>query len=518
MGELSFSGIREFGAELALNSEEAGQSRLFAMHQFQRSIMKTNPEHAALLDIYEYLDETWEPWLKNVFDGMGNPNRSPTDEWSGEMEQQYKAKIWDGINQYMPSTIQGTAQKGWHVALVYQALQAMPIEGSEGKYKDINRALPKVLERLYGYWGKTFTTDGPIKVALPRRLINQYDVDQDDYDESLHYTYGKALEKFDYKLSVVAREGEVPNAYGFKSLVDDDEFAKGIEGKKEKPDGSKYVGTNRYQADWNKITQGYVSKGGNIWVSRINDSDDPSRIRLVIMAGNRDYMTDVKIIGDVYGIDKKTGESIPVTFSAEEIVKMMASRQAWQVMDSDDDWWDGQYWDWFTGIARTIGSLVGAGEAVHISTGIDRNRWSEAGGDFSRENVDYYHKKFSKDVPGSDYHKLPAHAIGGQWLTEWSNPGRVEMEMYIDPLFREIETYEKMKTEQTGKPYKINNEEFVNFFYLIKNGLNGPSGWFTSQTPMTYFDSIFALNPQTSLEELQQRPFKLQSLFEAVHD
>ena len=58
------------------------------------------------------------------------------------------------------------------------------------------------------------------------------------------------------------------------------------------------------------------------------------------MAGNRDYPTDVKIVGDLYRIDEKTGESIPVSFSAEEMVQLMASHQAYQLMDSHDDSWD----------------------------------------------------------------------------------------------------------------------------------------------------------------------------------
>ena len=81
-----------------------------------------------------------------------------------------------------------------------------------------------------------------------------------------------------------------------------------------------------------------------------------------------------------------------------------------------------------------------------------------------------------------------------------------------------IQILEKSKSEKLGKPYQINDQEFKQLFQLVKSRLNGGTGWFSSATPMTYFDTFFDQEPQDNLEALRQRKFTLQSIFEAVHD
>ena len=534
---LNWNGIEEHHSILKQYSLVNGLPEGYGMNQFQWSIARENPEHAALLGIYENISKENRKYIKDSFDSKGNYGPKLEDEFSGVLKT-YESQIIASANNHLPGTIQNTAQKGWHIALIKQVLRNMVLEGSENKpkYRDIMQALPDAMRRLYGYWGKTYRTGGPVRVALPYKLTNDRSgagVDQDDWEDALHFTYANAQYLWGPDLALVAREGV---AKGVKGLypTEQEEFEKGIETKKDTSQ-SRFIGTNRYNPDWNIIKKHWITNGaGNLWVSRINDPDDPSRIRLVIMAGDRDYPTDVEIVGDLYRTDEN-GKAIPVSFSAEEMVNMMASRQAWQAMDSDDDSWD--WIDPFTYMARAFTALrtgnmgeyfESAGE-IHntdrsfsdrknISIGEERNRWTERGGDFGRENIDYYHNKYSKDVAGSDYHKLDANAFGGSWLTEWSDPGRVEMNMYIDPLWHQIQILEKSKSEELGKPYQINDEEFRQLFELIKSRLNGTRGLFSGETPMTYFDSFFSDVPQDRWERLRTRRTGLQTWQRAVRD
>lgn len=551
MAQLDYLALDGVLSDLAETSIRNGLPRLHALHQYQESIMKDHPETAAFLDIYESMSGTYRPFISDMFEGKSNPNPRPEDKFPKEnrMFDNSDAMIERAANNAYPGTIQNTAHKDRHIALIKMGVRAIRTEGTTGKYRDIRDGLPEVIKRLYGYWGKTFDSGGPVKVALPYKLTNGkqegsgWNVGQNEWELSLEYTYARAEYLWGPDLSLVAREGIALGVKGYFKGNEEDEFEKGIEIKVDpnEVDKNKLLGTNRYNPDWNIIQKQFVDvAGGNIWVSRINDPQDPSRIRLVIMAGNRDYPTDVQIVGDLYRIDENTGESIPVTFSAEEMVQLMASNQAYQLMDSDDDWWD--WADPITWVSRAFraeytdeghlrdylleGGMWGTksdtgrsySDKKDISTGEERTRWTERGGDFGRENIDYYHNKYSKDVPGSDYDKLQANAIGGKYLTEWSDPGRVEMDMYIDPLWKEIQILEKSKSEELGRPYQINDGEFKLLYQLHKSRLNGGTGWFSSETPMTYFDRLANRKPQNSLELLRSMKFRLQSIFEAMHD
>jgi len=498
MADLNFGAIEQFAGGKAETSIALGQPRLWALAQYRNSIMEDHPAEAALLDVHQNISSYNKGFIERVFNTGSKQKTSTTDQYSPD-QTAVKVQITNALNRHLPGTFQDVRLKNAHYALVEKLIRAMPLYGDEGHYSDISNALPKVMGMLYGHV-KVFNTSGPVKLALPKDIVNYYNVGQTELDESLGFTISKAHQRYGDTLSLIAREG-AEDAYGFDPV----QIEKGEDFLK-----STNIGTNRYNERWNKIMKKAIVKdGGNIWMERINDPDDPESIRLVVMSGNPDYKDSYKIIGDLFGVDKN-GNSVPVTFSAEETVKMMASRQAWQKMDSDDDFWDGQYWDWGTSFARFIGTMMGAGEDKHISTGEQRNRWSEAGGDFSRENIDYYHNRFSKDVNKAAYDELPPNSYGGKYFTEWFKPGRVELDMYIDPLWKQIQILEKSKSEELGKPYTINNEEYAQLFYLIKNGLNGTPGWFSNKTPITYFDTFFANQPQ-------ETPV-LQSIFEAMHD
>ena len=415
MAQFDWEGLEAVAGDLAETSIRNKLPRLHAMHQYQESIAEDHPEEAAFLDIFENISVTHRPFISDMFEGRSNPNPMPEDKILKNNFDDSDAQIERAANNGYPGTIQNSAHKDRHIALIKMAVKAIRTEGTTGKYRDITNAIPEVMKRLYGYWGKTFDSGGPVKVALPYKLTNGkqegsgWNVDQNEWEESLPFSYARAKYLWGPDLSLVAREGVAIGVKGYSKGNQDDEFDKGIEIKADpnKIDKNKTLGTNKYNPDWDIIHETFVEDGGgNIWVSRINDPQDPSRIRLVIMAGNRDYPTDVKIVGDLNRIDEKTGESIPVSFSAEEMVQLMASHQAYQLMDSHDDSWD--WADPITWVTRALraeatdagnlrdylleGRLWGTksdtgrsySDKKDISTGEERNRWTERGGDFSR--------------------------------------------------------------------------------------------------------------------------------------
>ena len=285
MAQLDYQALDGVLSDFAATSIKNGQPRLYALHQYQESISKDHPETAAFLDIYENMSVTHRPFVSDMFEGRSNPNPKAENKFLNNNLDSYDGLIERSANNHYPGTIQNTAHKDRHIALIKQAVRAIRTEGTRGKYEDIKDALPEVMKRLYGYWGKTFDSGGPVKVALPYKLTNGkqegsgWNVGQNEWEESLPFSYARTKYLWGPDLSLVAREGVAIGVKGYSKGNQDDVFEKGIEVKDDpnKIDKNKTLGTNKYNPDWDIIHKTFVEDGGgNIWVSRINDPQDPS--------------------------------------------------------------------------------------------------------------------------------------------------------------------------------------------------------------------------------------------------
>jgi len=435
---------------------------------------------AGAYGIWDHLSNPNKIKLVDMLNTLGQQKGSQTDLYSKGKWDTLDVRIDAEINNAMPGTIESISHKSWYRALTKFVTKSLMGSNAYGSYSDVGEALPDAIKMLFGKW-KVFHTDAHIKVGFDRDKLDYANVGQTEFTDSLHYFFSRAHQNYNGRISLV------PTEAAFASIDSNIDLtpAEKAEFKKQQ-----HPGTNTYNRQWNIIYNDMLdNKGGSFWISRINDSDDPTRIRLVIMAGDRERKSQQYIIGDVYGINEK-GRSVPVSFSQEESIKMMQARQAWQWANSQDDlkyinkfglsgFWDG--WDPITWFTRKF-----------------FNPGMEKGGDFSREEFEYWHNKYSKEVEGSLYYtKLKANAFGGRYFTDWSDPGRVEMDMLIDPVWKAVRTREVFMENRTGKPYQVNRNELYDIFQMVKSGLNAKPDFFGNEATTTYFDTFFIFdNPK----------------------
>ena len=472
---------------------------LACVHQEQQRMARTEPERAAFMDIVENMTSQRDlDFITGAIEGAHLKKGTPQEF---DQQNRYKTraiKISDALNNTVVGTIEKESHKQWHHALFNLVVDTMFFSTSYGSFHDLDKSIDEAKRRMYGYW-KVFHNDTNIKVALPRHMADTKDIHQTEWDESLHYTVMQAHKLYEGNISLVPRDDV---AYKYRDEADQYD-AMYPEDRK-----FKFLGTNSYEWSWNVIHKKIINdEGGNIWISRINDPEDPSRIRLVIVGGDKEDKGSIKIIGDVYGLDKE-GNTVPVTFSAEEIAEWGGSRQVWQWADSNDDSWDDI--DLFTHIGRGIHGAFGGTETS--------NRWTEKGGDFGWEEIQYLYNNYSKKANKDGYDDLDKYSFGGKYLSEWSKPGQLEMDMFVDPLYEGMMQLIKSRTKEGEEPYKPTNLDLRQAYAYVKNQLNGAPGFFKNKQSTTYFDSHFSVEPQNVRERLRARKFKLHTWQSAVRD
>ena len=520
---------------------------------WQQKLAKGHQEElAAFIDIEEGMNQAFMSRVVTFLDMKGQSGTtSPSLALKTEYTVNEDTQILDAINRSLPAIIDKEDHKNWHIALVKMVSSRLMIGGTHGKRMNFQESLVKTIDKLYGNW-KVFNNNTRMKVAFNRRKLNAAGVGQDQWDDSEHYMFMMAHRKYKGKISFVPRVDTI------KLMQHQGKLAEGIrmgepykapQEKEWKPyeqnmdvplferveQGANQFATMKYQEHWNAIYKDIVTNGnGNIFISRINDSDDPNKIRMVIATGDRNYPDSIRIIGDVYGVDT-IGNAVPVTFTQDNAITMMQARQAWQHANSQDDIVEGLLdisgigglWDGLDPISATARALEWAKEKMGLDPMQERDKLfsMEDGGDFGRAEFKWLYENYSKaawekkyerkysrreaaneDYKGFEgYSDRSVNAFGGRYLTEIMDPGKVEMDLFYEPLWNEVMAYEKSKGRE------VTDQELYSIFQVVKRRLNGKPDFFGNDRGRTMFDAYVLNNwdegePKPLFEEQWEPP------------
>ncbi len=499
----SMNATRDMIREMSVSH---GDDPQYSMFKFQKELMNTSPKYmslAALHDIWDIMPQANQAdVVKSI--NMGIKSYTPIESgFKGGDFQTRKTFVLDAINNALPSILEGKDHKARHWQLVWDHAHREVLKGSNSTFHDFKRDVMDSIRTLYGDT-RVFNNNTPMKVGFPKALLDAADVGQDQWTDSNNYFFAMAHRKYKGTLSFVPRldvateklkqdkwaesfknRGDVPEDDG--TYVDADGVKRqrintpwnAYDPKDDKWMKAQENQISNYNHEWKAIYRDIVTKGGgNIWIERINDSKDLGRIRLVVVTGDRNFPDDVKIIGDVYGMNQ--GKSETAGFSRDNSIKFMQARQAWQWGNSQDDWWDPQDWvhlflknfeqnanrqiRHFDGLINNINQTLGMGEAKQNSPLMDLD-WIpiEEGGDLSRDEIETlvnaysktsWEKKHGRKFDAQEhangaykglggYGELSTTSFGGRYATEFTLPGRVEADMFLEPLWNEIVAHEK---------------------------------------------------------------------------
>ena len=499
-------------------------------------------ELAAFYDIEQGMNQEFLKRVVTFLNMKGQSGTTAPAQNRGKTE--YTANedtmILDGINKMLPAIIDKEDHKNRHIALVKMVSSRLMIGGTHGPAMSWEASLIKTLNGLYGNW-KVFDNNTRVKVAFNRSKLNAAGVGQDQWDDSAHYMFMMAHRKYKGKISFVPRvdeikllkhQGELAKSLLMRKTEDATKYPKPEGGEKEwKPyqqdmsiplferveQGATEFATMRYQEHWNAVYKDIVTDGGgNIFIARINDSDDPNKIRMVIATGDRNDPNNIRIIGDVYGVDT-VGNAVPVTFTQENAITMMQARQAWQHANSQDDIVEGMLditgiggiWDGLDPISASARALEWAREKMGMDPMQEKDKLFniEDGGDFGRAEFKWLYENYSKaawekkydrkysreEAANGDYKGFEGYsdrgvnAFGGRYLTEIMAPGRVEMDLFYEPLWNEVMAFEKSKGRE------VTDQELYSIFQVVKRRLNGKPDFFGNDRGRTMFDA-YVLN------------------------
>lgn len=499
-------------------------------------------ELAAFYDIEQGMNQEFLKHVVTFLSMKGQSGTTSPAQTRGKTE--YTANedtmILDGINKMLPAIIDKEDHKNRHIALVKMVASRLMIGGTHGPAMSWEASLIKTLNGLYGNW-KIFDNNTRVKVAFNRRKLIAAGVGQDQWNDSEHYMFMMAHRKYKGKISFVPRvdeikllkhQGELAKSLLMRKTEDATKYPKPEGGEKEwKPyqqdmtiplferveQGANQFATMRYQEHWDAVYKDIVTQGGgNIFIARINDSDDPTKIRMVIATGDRNDPDNIRIIGDVYGIDS-VGNAVPVTFTQENAITMMQARQAWQHANSQDDIVEGMLditgvggiWDGLDPISASARALEWAREKMGMDPMQEKDKLFniEDGGDFGRAEFKWLYENYSKAAWEKKYDRKysrqeaaegnykgfegysdrDVNSFGGRYLTEIMAPGRVEMDLFYEPLWNEVMAFEKSKGRE------VTDQELYSIFQVVKRRLNGKPDFFGNDRGRTMFDA-YVLN------------------------
>ena len=526
-------------------------------------------ELAAYIDIAEGIDPNYAIQVTKYLDMKGQSGTTAPSKKGGGPQNEWASNrhtmVVQAINNALPAIIDAADHKNWHIALVKMVTNRAMTENVHDQTLSFEDQLKVTVDRLYGNW-KVLENNTKMKVAFNRNQLDAAGIGQTQWDQSLHYMFMMAHKKYQGQISFVPRADTVKLMQTQKRLLGDIEagipYSKPAEqvfkpyeqtiydkeGKYipisdraiEQQQSASHFATMRYQKQWNAIYQSILDGGeGNIFIARINDSDDPTKIRMVIATGNRNDPDKIRIIGDVYGVDIE-GNAVPATFTQENAIVMMQSKQAWQHGNSQDDVIAslldvpviGGIWDGLDPITSTIKAFEWGMNTPWSSLDVKTDGLQE-GGDFGRDEFRWIYERFSKGAwekkHGLTYNKqdaankkyknldgysrLSVNAYGGRFLTEVTGgsvmyPGRVEMDLFYEPLWEEVMAFEKSKGRE------VTDKELYSILQVVKSRLNGNPDFFGSSRGRDLFDA-YVLNPYS--EDLQKL-FKHKSDAEIIND
>ena len=149
----------------------------------------------------------------------------------------------------------------------------------------------------------------------------------------------------------------------------------------------------------------------------------------------------------------------------------------------------------------------------------------EDGGDFGRAEFKWLYENYSKaawekkydrkysreEAANGDYKGFEGYsdrgvnAFGGRYLTEIMAPGRVEMDLFYEPLWNEVMAFEKSKGRE------VTDQELYSIFQVVKRRLNGKPDFFGNDRGRTMFDAYVLNNwddgePKPLFEEQWEPP------------
>ena len=539
----------------------------------QKSLAKQGQEElAAFMDIEGGMNQTCAIQVAKYIDMKGQsgttaPSKKATAETRTEWANNRHTMVVQAINNALPAIIDAADHKNWHIALVKMVTNRAMTENVHNQTLSFEDQLKVTVDRLYGNW-KVLNNNTKMKVAFNRNQLDAAGVGQTQWDQSLHYMFMMAHKKYGGQISFVPRADTVKLMQTQGRLLGDIEagipYSKPAEqvfkpyeqtiydkeGKYipiadraiEQQQSASHFATMRYQKQWTAIYESILEGGeGNIFIARINDSDDPNKIRMVIATGNRNDPDKIRIIGDVYGTDIE-GNAVPATFTQENAIVMMQSKQAWQHANSQDDVIAslldvpviGGIWDGLDPITSTIKAFEWGMDTPWSSLTVKEDGLQE-GGDFGRDEFRWIYERFSKGAwekkNGLTYNKedaankkyknlmgysrLSVNAYGGRFLTEVTGgsvmyPGRAEMDLFYEPLWDEVIAFEKSKGRE------VTDKELYSIMQVVKSRLNGNADIFGGggARGKDLFDA-YVLNPYS--EDLQKL-FKEKSDAEIIND
>ena len=508
MSELSINGTQAVIDDITKTSLVIGKDPQENIHAFQKKLVETSPKfhgYAALYDIWGTMPEgNRQDVIQSLNMNIQSYGTAESPFVGGGDYENKKTYALNALNNALPSIIENKAHKAWHLALVIGHASREPTKGSNSTFHSYKQDIDNTIRALYGNIS-VFNNNTPMKVGFPKDVLQKANVGQTEWDDSVNYFFAMAHRKYKGSLSFVPRSGgndkrrrqdQVAKAFANKGAApkDDGKFtdADGVVRQRintpwdpfDPNDDEDMVAQENlmgegYNSQWKQIYHDIVTKGGgNIWIERINDSRDLSRIRLVVVSGDREFPDDVKIEGDIYGMNQ--GRSETAGFTRENSVKFMQARQAWQWGNSQDDWWDTQ--DWIHSIVQ-VAEYAANKINPHLDAmnnkinqtlelgGEDRQSplanfdWVpiEEGGDLSRDEFETltnayskgawekkHDRKFIKEEFEAGlyeglggYSDLETNSFGGRYATEFTLPGRVEADMFLEPLMNEILAHEK---------------------------------------------------------------------------
>ena len=566
----SINAQRDKLTEFALQmGEEPGYTRHQYLEQLVQKSPKYQ-SFAALHSVWDYIPEGNRQDLVDTINmGIQGYGHNPAPFTQEEYQNRFTFAL-DAANNSLPAIVEHKASKERLVGLIMEHASREPAKGSNSTFHSYKQDVMNTIHTLFGetkvFNNNTPMKVGFPKRLLKAANVSQSEwTESADYFFTMAHRKYKGSLSFVPRVNVVNKMRSQSKwaesmKYGGDVPEDDDKYidAEGVERQRINTqwdafnrDDDKWMQPqenriSQYNKQWKTIYNDIVTRGGgNIWIERINDSKDMNRIRLVIVSGDRNDPDNVKIIGDVYGDNQ--GRSETAGFTRENSIKFMQARQAWQFGNSQDDAWDTE--DWIHNVIKVVeyaaNKLSPAYDAIvnaaftsaeyqtlgmsgeESNTGpISLDGIAEEGGDLSRDEFETLNNAYSKgawekkhnrkfiqsefeagEYEGlGGYSDLNVNSLGGRYLTEFTLPGRVEADMFLEPLMNEIYAHEKsIGRKLTHEPedqetiYELvrvvkgrlnRNPDFFEqgtsiFSYVLNNGQNLFNQPINQQTPLT---------------------------------
>ena len=264
--------------------------------------------------------------------------------------------------------------------------------------------------------------------------------------------------------------------------------------------------------NWHIVAQEMLEGGGNVWWTVINDIEtDGYRVVMVgqhgddkEQAASRMYgdpfskTSSIRILADAY-YDDGSGPQ-PIRLTKTEFFDSIAEAKAASHAYSHLDFWDNlhflfnykhtpkDYPD--TPISPSL-DTERPGVLGDLTTRLENVGFMTPGPDMSRRRVKYY---MEKKGPGTDWYKstAKAYSIGDSGFgLDFTNPGRVEIDMFWKPLWEDIQAYERAQ-ETTGE--EISQKELYNLARQRYRGMFTGRSDYGLKRMFSMYDRYFMAN------------------------